>query len=179
MGKLYEINGELERLNSSMEWNPDMEAWVDVDTGEIVSNEEYEARVAALGLQKKEIMEWMGKSILNDRAEVEMLKAEIGRLRDKVQRHERREERFLWLLDRECAGKKTDLGVCTVNYRVSHPLVCDDEGALIRWLEKNGHDECLKYADPELRKSDVAKLIKSGVDVPGTRIGDKVNVSLK
>lgn len=177
MSKLYEIAQEIERIQERVEW--DGEQYVDLDTGEIMSEEDLQALFQSLNMDKKEILTWMAKCVINDRAEADALTAEEKRLKARREAKEKRVERFLAILDRECAGEKTDLGVATVSYRASHPLEVEDDKALISWLESNGYDECVKYADPEIRKADVTKLIKSGVKVPGAKIGDKVNMSLK
>lgn len=48
-------------------------------------------------------------------------------------------------------------------------LVVDDTSAFISWAEENNED-LLKYSDPEIRKTDVKKLIKSGVEIPNVHL---------
>ena len=181
MGKLYEINMELERLNESMVWMPELNTWCDVDTGEIITNSEYQQRLDKLGLDKHSILEYLAKCVLNERAEIESLKAEINRLNERKKNKERLVERFLTILDRECAGERTDLGVATMSYRKSEAVEWEpiNEPNLIDWLEKNGHDECLKFNVPEVRKTELKALIKGGVEVPGASIVQRNNASLK
>lgn len=180
MGKLYEINQELSDL-FSFEWSDEHSAWIYPDTGEFLTDEEFQKRADQLGMDKQRILEWMAKEILNMRGEREMLKAEGARIRDRAKRLENKEERFRQILDRECNGIKTDLGVATFSYRKSSAAVWNEANAadIICWLEENGHDECLKYAEPEIRKMELKKLMASGVNVPFAEIEERNNGSLK
>lgn len=42
--------------------------------------------------------------------------------------------------------------------------------ALINWAQKNNHEDLLKYTLPEIRKSDVKKLLQNGADIPDARL---------
>ena len=180
MGKLYEINQQLDEL-FAFEWSDEFQAFVYPETGEFYDEEAFQQHMADLQLAKDEILQWMAKKILNDRSDIEALKQEEKRLADRRKSIERRVDRFMAILDRECGGEKKDLGVATVSYRASHPLEFNKENIpdIIAWLEENDHDDCLKYADPELRKTEITKLIKSGESVPFCEIGNKQNMSLK
>lgn len=57
-------------------------------------------------------------------------------------------------------------------------LVIDDELRFIDWAQK-GHDECLKYSLPDIRKTEAKKLINSGVDVPGVHIERSKSLRIK
>ena len=180
MGKLYEINQELNSL-FCFEWDEDHEAWVYPDTGEFFSDEEFQKRMTELHMDKHAILEWMAKDMLNNSAEMESLKAEIRRLTARKKHLEDRVERFRTILERECAGEKTDLGVATFAYRKSDAVVWDEKDApdIICWLEEHGHDDCLKYNEPEIRKDPLKKLINSGVHVPLAMIEKRNKGSLK
>ena len=180
MGKLYEINQELNSL-FNFEWSDEHSAWIYPDTGEFLTDEEFEARAEKLGMDKQRILEWMAKEILNGRSEAEALKAEVQRLTARKKSIEARCERLLSILDRECGGKKTDLGVATMSYRKSSPVVWDEAKTpeLVSWLEEHGHDDCLKYSDPEIRKMELKKLLATGVEVPLAEIEERVSGSLK
>ena len=49
-------------------------------------------------------------------------------------------------------------------------LKIDDEQAFIQMLESAGRTELIKYAAPELRKTDIKNLIKSGEEFTGARL---------
>ena len=170
--KLYEINAEILRLTDQIDFGP--------ETGEILCDiEAIEAEIRALQMEKKSILTWLAKLVLNTRAEAAAIKAEASRLKGRRERLEKKDTRLMSIIDRECAGEKTDLGIATVSYRKSDPLEITNEAAALKWLQENNHPECIKIADPEVRKAEVKALVKKGTDVPGTVLVQKNNCSLK
>ena len=170
--KLYEINAEIMRLTDEIEFDP--------ETGEILCDiESIEKQIMALQMEKKSILTWLAKLVLNTRAEAAAIKAEENRLAARRKALEKKDERLMKIIDRECAGEKTDLGIAVISYRKSEPLEITDAAAAIEWLAKNGHVDCLKYAAPEVRKTETKALVKKGIKVPGTVLETKSNCSLK
>ena len=168
--KLWEINFEIEKILDGME--------VDPETGEIMSEEEALDRLSHLGLEKKEVLESMAKEVLNCRAEWTMLKAEESRLKERRDALKDKESRLISILDREC-GEKTNLGVATLSYRKTASTQIEDNKSACDWLTSNGYVECVKVSDPEVRKDEVKKLLKKGIEVPGASIVEGRSVSLK
>lgn len=178
--KLWEINIEIERILNRVEWDIETGAFVDPDTGEIMTAEELDAELARLDMNRDEILQYLAKKVLNIRADIAGVKPEIKRLQEMKKKLEKKEERLLSIIDRECKGENKDLGVAAFSYRMSHPLEYDPAAVpdIIAWLEEHEHDDCLKYAEPELRLDPIKKLIKAGNEVPYCKIADKKNGSL-
>lgn len=170
--KLYEINAEILRLTDAIEF--------DEETGEILGDaDELFTQIESLEIEKKSILEYLAKLVLNIRAEATAVKAEEQRLKVRRDRLAKKEERLMKVLDRECAGEKTDLGVATFSYRkTSHVDVSDAEKA-IRWLKRNKHLDCFRIPAPEVAKTEVKKLINAGTKVPGCAVVDDYSCSLK
>ena len=82
------------------------------------------------------------------------------------------------IIDRECAGEKTDLGIAVVSYRKYEPLEVIDPATALQWLQENNHPECIKVTT-EVRKTETKALVKRGNAVPGTVLAPKNNCSLK
>lgn len=55
-------------------------------------------------------------------------------------------------------------------------LKIDDESAFVKMLESTGHKELLKYAEPEINKTDIKKLIKNGETFEGARLESSQSV---
>ena len=107
--KLYEINTEILRLTDAIEF--------DEETGEILGDTDgLFAQIDALQMEKNRILEWLAKLVLNLRSEATALKSEEERLKARRDRLSKKEERLMSVLDRECGGEKTDLGVATLSY---------------------------------------------------------------
>ena len=170
--KLYEINAEILRLTDAIEF--------DEETGEILGDaDELFTQIQSLQMEKKSILEYLAKLVLNIRAEAAKAKTEEQRLKARRDRLAKKEDRLMKILDRECAGEKTDLGVATFAYRnISHVDVSDAEKA-IRWLKRNKHFDCFRIPAPEVAKSEVKKLINAGTKVPGCVVVEDYSCSLR
>ncbi len=169
---LYEINTEILRLTDQIDFDP--------ETGEILCDiEELETQIKALQMEKKSILTWLAKLVLNIRSESSALKAEESRLKARCERLDKKEERIMRILDRECAGEKTDLDVATVSYRKTSHVEVSDAVKAVRWLKRNKLLNCFRVPAPEVAKAEVKKLINAGTKVPGCAVVDDYSCSLK
>lgn len=169
--KLYEIDAEILRLTDQIVF--------DEETGEILCDiDALTVEIESLQMERKSVLAYLAKLVLNLRAEETALKAEEQRLKDRRQRLEKKESRLMQILDRECAGEKTDLGVATVSYRKTAKLNVTDNGAAVAWLQTN-HEDFIRYQEPEISKNDVKKLLAAGVEVPGVELVNDLSCSLK
>ena len=170
--KLYEINAEILRLTDQIEF--------DEETGEILCDIDaiYDA-IGALQMEKKSILEYLAKIVLNLRAEAAAVKTEEQRLKERREKLSRKEDRLMKILDRECAGEKTDLGVATFSYRKTSHVDVSDAPKAIRWLKRNKHLDCFRVPAPEVAKTEVKKLINAGTKVPGCVVVEDYSCSLR
>ena len=170
--KLYEVNLAIMET---------IDEFVDVETGEIVGDtEEMQRRLDMLEMEKNHILEYLAKLVLNYQSDAQAMKDEMDRLKKRKEMYEHRAEKLLAILDRECAGVKTDLGIATVSYRKSTATVVDNPEQAINWLETHGYDDCLKYKQPEIVKTKAKELIqKQECEIPGVHLEEKNNMSLK
>lgn len=170
--KLYEINEQIMALTDQIQ--------VDPETGEVTADTEaLLEQVEALHMERKEVLEYLAKTVLNLRADEAAIKAEEERLKKRREHMEKRETSIMGILDRECAGEKMDLGVATIRYTKGNPLIVENESAVIDWLTTHGHDDLVRYSRPSLDKTAVKRLLGSGVSVPGCTIGQTNNITLK
>ena len=170
--KLYEINAQIEALTDQIA--------VDPDTGEITGDTEaLIEQVEQLHMERREVLEYLAKVVLNLRADREKLENEMARLAERATGLKKREASIMGILDRECAGEKTDLGVATVKYTKGAPLMVADMEQAVNWLTANGHSDMIRYGTPTLDKTAVKRLIGAGTAVPGCSIGETTNCTLK
>ena len=170
--KLYEINAEILRLTDAIEF--------DEETGEILGDaDELLTQLNALRMEKASILEWLAKLILNLRSESVSLKAEEQRLKARRERLSAKEDRLMKILDRECAGEKTDLGVATFSYRKTSRVEVSDAEKAVKWLKRNKHLDCFRIPAPEVAKAEVKKIINAGANVPGCSVVNDYSCSLK
>ena len=169
--KLYEVNEALENLLMLLEPDP--------ETGEITADfDSVIEEINSLQMERSRILEYLAKLVLNCRSDAAAIKAEEDRLKERRQKIERKADRIMEILKRECGGENTDCGVATVRYRNTEKLDVSDSIATVEWLEKNGYDTFIRYKEPEVSKADVKKLIKSGAEIPGSVIIKEQSCSL-
>ena len=174
--KLYEINSAIDALLNALT--------IDPETGEAPADiEEIADQLDALAMEKKNVLEYLAKKILNLRSDIDSLKTEIDRLEDRKVHTQKQIDSIMKVLDRECDGEKTDLGVATLSYRKSESVEYDNDKAnvcsIALWLAENNHFDCYKDPAPVLDKTALKKLVKSGVEVPGVTLTPHNNCSLK
>ena len=170
--KLYEINEEILRLTDQIT--------VDEETGEISGDVDAVcSQLEALQMERRSILEFLARLVLNLRADIAALKAEETRLHDRRTRLEKKVERLLQILDRECAGEKTDLGVATLQYRKTTRVEVSDAAKAISWLKRRKLTDCFRIPAPEVAKAEVKKLLSAGTRVPGCALVEDRSYSLK
>ena len=169
--KLYEVNQAIEELAARLDPDP--------ETGEITATEDILLELDSLQMERSRILEYLAKLVLNCRAEATSIKAEEKRLAERRHSLENRDARLMQILDRECAGQKTDCGVATVSYRKTNRVEVVDAAGAISWLVASGHRECYRIPEIEIAKNEVKRLIQAGAIVPGVKLVQDLSCSLK
>ena len=166
---LYEINEAITRLTDRL----------DADSKDEEVCSAVADQIHALDMERHAVLEGIAKLILNLRAEAGMLRAEEQRLKARRDVLSRKENRLMKILDRECDGQKTPLGIATFSYRkTSHVEVSDPEKAM-KWLKRRNYTNCFHVPAPEIAKTEVKRLITSGNKVPGCAVVEDRSYTLK
>lgn len=169
--KLYEVYMAIQSALDRLDF--------DLETGEIgESTEAVLQELDSLEMERDRILEYVAKVALNIPSDAAALKAEEDRLSKRRKALERKEEKLVSILDRECGGEKKDLGFATVSYRKSESVEVLDSVKACAWLHDNGHDDCVRIKPPEVIKDEVKKLIKNDAKIPGLKLVTKNNCSL-
>jgi len=170
--QLYKINQEMAEIYDKID--------LDFETGEIGENydDELFQRFMELKMERDERLQWIAKLYLNTKAEIPGIKEEIDRLTKKKAAAERKCESLLKILDRECAGEKTDLGVATVSYRNTTKVDFTEEGLCLAWLKDNGYTDAYKVEE-KISKTELKKIFKKVGDIPGAVQIQSKSCSLK
>lgn len=168
--KLYEVNQAIEDI---------FERMVDPETGEIIGDDALMEELAALQMERSRILEYLAKLVLNNRADIASIKEEERRLRDRRSVLERKTDKLMEILDRECAGQKTDCGVATFCYRKTARVEVSDLDTAVAWLDENGHKECYRIPSPEISKTEVKRLLADGSEIPGVELVQDYSCSLR
>jgi hypothetical protein len=168
---LYEIDNSIADLLSKLE--PD-------ETGLLPENcDELFNQLQNLDMQRKQKLENVAKYVLNVRSEAAAVKAEEQRLASRRKVLENKEKSLMQYLDNACQGQKTDFGVATLSYRKSEKVAVSDYHRAIQFLSSNHYSDCYRTFNPEIAKTEVKALIKSGTQVPGVEIVTGTSCSLR
>ena len=195
--KLYELTEEMnlaaESLEAALAWQPDTDADgkpVD-DDGNVIENvEAYRADMLAawrgtLEGISGEFDEKAGNIaayIKNLKSDCEQLKKEETALKSRRRVKENALELMLsYLLDEMNAAekKKIESPQAVISVRNNPESVnIPDEQKFIAWAEEH-NDSLLKYAQPEIRRTEVKALLKSGQELPGAALTGTQSVIIK
>ena len=111
--------------------------------------------------------------------ETKVLADEIAGLQKKKKVTENKMRWLKYLLNEALQGQKFHHPLVDVSYRKSTYLDIQNESAVIEFCQKSGHLDCLKQKPVEISTSDVTRLIKEGVEVPGAEIAERYNLGVK
>ena len=150
-------------------------ALVDPETGEIQNYEAFEE----LQMARDQKIENMALVLKNAAAASAAIKAEIDALKARKEAADKTVERMKEYLAQATGGQKFETAKVRLSFRSSTRVEIDDEIGLLDWLERNGKESCIKYKMPEISRSEVGKLIKEGLEVPGAILAEYSNIQVK
>ena len=180
MARLFDISADFEELFNRFDEIQEMEFEKNedgkfVDTkGNIINPETYRADMLQAWFDTLEGIEEelnfkaenTAQYIKSLKAEEAAIKAEEDKLKKRRQQYSRKIECMTLYLKNcmeQIGVKKIEMPRARLTIRNNAPsLKILDEIAFINMLQENGRDDLLKYALPEIRKTEIKKLIKAG-----------------
>ena len=160
MMKLYEID------NAILEC-------VDLETGEIIDPN----KLSSLQMERDAKIENVACWIKDLKAEAEAIKQEKQALAERQKVAENKAESLKKWLAYALDGQKFSTSKCAVSFRKTEAVEVTPDGlnALM-----HGHDELLKYRDPEPDKAAIKNAIKNdGLNVQGIQLVQNVRTIIK
>lgn len=155
MSSLYEINQEI--LNC-----------VDLETGEILDEQAFEA----LQMERNEKLENIALWVKNLTSEAEALKAEEKAFYDRRKAAESKAESLKRYLDTALRGQKFNTTKVAISYRKSTAVEVDETKLSASWLREIP-------ASYVVDKLEITKALKAGELVDGATLVEKNNLSIK
>ena len=147
----------------------------DPETGEITDFEALDNLQMARD-QKIENIACYYKNLVSD---AEAIKAEKDALTERQKAAENKAARLKEYLSYALRGEKFSTPQCPVTFRKTTSVNVDNPSAAIEWAEMNGHKECVRYKAPEISKSELGKVLKTGQEVPGAALVEGLSVGVK
>lgn len=164
---LYDIDQRISEL---------LESGVDPETGEITVDA---AALEALQMEREQKLENVGLAIKALAAEAKAIRDEervlAERRRAKEAMGERLKSWLLFALD----GGKLETARVKLAVRQGAPQANIDDEAFLPWAMESGHDELLRYRDPEIDRRAVLALLKAGRELPGCSIVRTPSVTVR
>lgn len=161
--KLYEINGELEKL-------------IDSETGEIANIEAFEQ----LSMEREAKLENIALWIKNLESDVESLQAEEKKLKSRRVSAENNAERLRDFLSGMLSdGEKFETPRVKLSWRKSSAVaILIPEADFVRYAQGK-HDELLNYSEPTINKKAITDAIKAGEEIIGAALVEHQNLQIK
>lgn len=185
MARLFDISADFEELFNRFDEIQEMEfeknedgQFVDPE-GNIINPETYRADMLQAWFDTLEGIEEefnfkaenTAQYIKSLKAEESAIKSEEDKLKKRRQQYSRKIECMTVYLKNcmmQMGVKKIETPRARITIRNNAPsLKIADEISFINTLQESGRDDLLKYELPEIRKSEIKKLIKSGEVFPG------------
>lgn len=148
---------------------------VDPETGEIT---DFDA-LDALSMERNRKIENIACYYKNLAAAADALKREEETLAERRKSTENKAKRLKEYLSYALNGEKFQTPKCAVSFRKTTSVSVSDPSCAIEWAEMTGHKECVRYRAPEISKSEIAKILKSGVEVPGAELVQSISIGVK
>lgn len=148
---------------------------VDPETGEILDWDALEA----LQMERDAKIENMACWYKNLVAEAKAIRQEELVLADRRKKIESMAETRKRYLEQALCGQKFQTARCSITFRKTSKVELLDELAAVEWCQKNSRDDILKYSAPEIKKSEMAALLKTGATVPGAELVEGLSMGVK
>lgn len=148
---------------------------VDQDSGEITDCEALDS----LQMERDKKIENIACYYKNLMSDAVAMKAEETALAERRKATENKALRMKEYLSYALQGVKFQTAKCSVTFRKTTSVDVQDVSAAIEWAELHNHRECVRYRTPEISKTELAKLLKDGLEVPGVDLVYNVSVGVK
>lgn len=149
---------------------------VDIETGEIILDLE---AVEALQMEREAKIENLALYVKNLAAEAAAIREEEKTLADRRKAKEAKAERLKNYIADALGGVAFETARVKCSFRKSTAVNITDNVTLLWYLKSMSLDKCVKHKDPEVVKSEVAKLLKDGRDIPGVVLEERNNMTIK
>jgi gamma-glutamylcysteine synthetase len=150
-------------------------ALVDPETGEILDD----AALEQLQMERETKLENIACWIKNLTAESAAIRQEEINLAERRKVLERKCERLKKYLFEALNGEKFQTAKCAVTYRKVSKVEISDARRVAEWCEDNGFGDLVVYSDPTVSKNELAKILRSGTQIPGAVMAEGMSMGVK
>ena len=149
---------------------------IDPETGEILNTE----KLDALQMEREDKLEGVALWIKDLRAESAAVKEEADKLTARRKALDNKIDGLKEWLKFALNGEKLKTPRCNVYQMHSQKVAVADEAGLISYLQtQTDPEKFLRFLTPELRKDEIKKALKDGVEIPGAKLEETESVVIK
>lgn len=149
---------EIERINA------ELASLIDSDTGEIADFEQF----AALKMEQSELVEALVMAHIDTESDVEKLKREISRLKERLERTQARSDKLKNYLYRATGGQKYRSATASFYFRTTASVDVDEE--FCEWAKQECPELLREKVTYEPNKTIIAEQLANGIPIPHAEI---------
>ena len=163
-------------MRALYEINQDILDCVDLETGEILDTE----KLDALQLEREAKLEGVALWVKDLKAEAAAVKEEADKLNARKKALDNKIDGLKQWLLYALAGEKLTTPRCKVYQTHSQRVAVENEERLISYLQADRDPgRFLRFKDPELKRDEIKKALKDGVEIPGAVLEETEGVVIK
>lgn len=156
--------------------NPQIEALIDPETGEITDFDQF----MALQIAKSEVIDYLIDRIKYNSLMANGIRAEIDTQKKRAENHSNVTDNAKKALSMLLAGEKYESPVGKVTFRKSESVEFTNVDDAVMWLVASGYGAAVTHKETYTPVKDKVKtLLKSGVAVPGAVLEQRINMGVK
>lgn len=145
---------------------------IDMETGEIIDMD----RLSSLQMERDAKVEGIALWIKNLKAEAEAIKTECDRLSERERAIKNKAESLKRYLSDALCGRKFETPRVKCSFRKTNSVVIEE--GFLEWAQK-GHDELLRYKEPEADKTAIKQAFEAGQNVMFAHLESKNSLTIK
>lgn len=129
--------------------------------------------------QKADNIACIIKNLAADIDAMKLEEAALSRRRNAKEKALERTENYLSEAMLSIGKTKLETPRNRISFRKSDSVSIDNESEFIAWVQKRGYNDLLTHKDPTVNRTEVKKILASGVKLPGAAIVAKMNIQIK
>ena len=150
-------------------------ALIDPETGEIMDWDAFDQLQMDRDAKIENVALWY-KNLVAEAAAIRQEELNLAKRRQSVESMAETRKRYL---ENALSGQKFETARCSVTFRKTTKVALQDESAIIDWAMHNNRDDVLKYTAPTVSRTELAKVLKDGIEIPGAELVTGLSLGVK
>lgn len=148
---------------------------LDPETGEITDWDAFEALQMDRDAKIENVACWY-KNLVAEAAAIRQEELNLAKRRKAVESMAETRKRYL---EEALGGQKFQTARCSVTFRKTSRVEVSDPATVTVFALAQGYENCITRKEPEVNKTELAKVLKAGVEIPGAELVAGCSMSVK